>query len=60
MEVKDIERELAQPMNVAPRVIRTVCHRGNEFDVLEEEQASGEVKELKADLSAMMGHIEVS
>lgn len=37
-----------------------VHHCGDEFDVLEDEQTSKEVKVLRADLSAMMGRIEVS
>jgi hypothetical protein len=37
-----------------------VLHRDDEFDMLEEEVASEEVKALRVDLSVMMRHIEVS
>jgi hypothetical protein len=55
--VEEIEREL---VNAIPQVFRTVVHHGDEFDMLEEEVASAEVKALRADLAATMRRIEVS
>ena len=37
-----------------------VIRRGDEFDMLEEGEASAETKRLRADLSAMIDRIEVS
>ena len=37
-----------------------VIQRGEEFEKLEEVEASVETKKLRADLTSMMGHIEVS
>jgi hypothetical protein len=56
MEVKEIMREPALP----PQLLHTVIQRGKEFEMLEEGEASVEMKRLRADLSAMMGRIEVS
>ena len=56
VEVEEIVREPAQP----PQVLRTVIRRGDEFDMLEEGEASVETKRLRANLSAMIGRIEVS
>ena len=51
VEVEEIVQEPAQPHQVLCTVIR--C--GNEFDMLEEEEASVETKRLRADLSVMVG-----
>ena len=56
MEVEEIVREPSQP----PQVLRMVIRHGDEFNMLEEEEASIEMKRLRADLSAMIGRIEVS
>ena len=47
-------------MNAAPQVFRMVVRSGDEFNMLEEEVASVEVKALRADLVVMMRCIEVS
>lgn len=60
VEVKEIDRE---PADVVPQVFCTVLYHGDEFDMLEEEVASKEVKTLRANLSVMtvmMRRIEVS
>jgi hypothetical protein len=56
VEVEEIPREPARP----PQVFRTVLRHGDEFDMLEEEEASAEVNWLRTNLSAMMAQIEVS
>lgn len=56
VQVEEIPREPAQP----PQLLRLVIRRGDEFGMLEEEEATAEVKRLRADLSAMVGRIEVS
>lgn len=57
MEVEEIDRE---PVDAAPQILRIVCHHGDKFDVVEEEEANVEVKALRANLSVMMGRIEAS
>ena len=56
MEVEEIVQDPAQP----PQVLHMVIWGGDEFDMLEEGEASIETKRLRADLSAMIGRIEVS
>ena len=51
LEVEEIVQKPAQ----APQVLRTVIQRGDDFDMLEEGEASEEAKRLRADLSAMIG-----
>jgi hypothetical protein len=55
VQVEEIPQEPAQP----PQLLRTVIRRGDEFGMLEEE-VTAEMKRLRADLSAMVGRIEVS
>jgi hypothetical protein len=55
VQVEEIPQEPAQP----PQLLRTVIRRGDEFGMLEEE-VTAEMKRLRADLSAMVGQIEVS
>lgn len=49
-----------EPANAAPQVFHLVIYCGDEFDMLEEDVATVEVKALRANLVAMMYHIEVS
>ena len=56
MEIKEIVREPTPP----PQLLRTVIQHGEEFEMLEEVEASVETKKLRVDLTSMMGHIEVS
>ena len=55
VEIKEIVREPTSP----PRLLRTVIQHGEEFEMLEEGEASVETKKLRADLVSMIGHIEV-
>ena len=56
MEIEEIVWEPALP----PQLLRTVIQRGQEFEMLEEVEVSVETKKLRANLTSMMGHIEVS
>ena len=56
MEIEEIVQEPTPP----PQLLRTVIQRGEEFEKLEEAEASTETKKLRADLTSMMGRIEVS
>ena len=56
MEIEDIVREPTPP----PQLLCTVIQRGEEFEMLEEVEASIETKKLSADLTSMIGCIEVS
>ena len=56
VEVKEIVWEPTSP----PQLLCTVIQRGEEFEKLEEAEASTETKKLRADLTSMMGRIEVS
>ena len=53
VQVEEIPREPARP----PQLLRMVIRRGDEFNMLEEEEATTKVKRLRADLSAMIGQI---
>ena len=52
--------EIVQEPTLPPQLLRTVIQRGEEFEMLEEGEASVETKKLRADLTSMMGCIEVS
>ena len=54
-EIEEIVWEPTPP----PQLLRTVIQRGEEFEMLEEVEASAETKMLRADLSSMIGRIEV-
>ena len=56
VEIKEIVREPTPP----PQLLRMVIQHSKEFVMLEEVEASVETKKLRADLTSMMGHIEVS
>ena len=56
IEVEEIMRE----PTLAPQLLHTVIQRGKEFEMLEEEEASVETKKLRANLTSMIGRIEVS
>ena len=56
VEIEEIVREPTPP----PQLICTVIQGGEEFEMLEEGEASVETKRLRDDLTSMMGHIEVS
>ena len=56
VEVKEIVREPTPP----PQLLHTVIQHGEEFEMLEEREASSEAKKLRADLTSMLARIEVS
>jgi len=56
IEVKGIVREPTPP----PQLLRIVIQRSEEFEVLEEGEASAETKKLRDDLTSMISRIEVS
>ena len=56
VEIDEIVQEPTPP----PQLLRTIIQRGEEIEMLEEGEASVETKKLRADLTSMMGHIEVS
>ena len=56
MEIEEIVREPTPPH----QLLYTVIQHGKEFEMLEDVEASVETKKLRANLTSMMGHIEVS
>ena len=52
--------EIVQEPTPRPQLLHTVIQRGEEFEVLEEVEASAKTKKLRADLMSMIGRIEVS
>ena len=56
VEVKEIVREPTPP----PQLLRTIIQHGEDFEMLEDREASTETKKLRADLMSMIGRIEVS
>ena len=55
----DIEEIVREP-TLPPQLLRMVIEHGEEFEMLEEGEASVETKKLRANLTSMMGCIEVS
>ena len=55
-----VVEEIVQEPTMPPQLLRTVIQRGEEFEMLEEREASSEVKKLRTDLTLMLAHIEVS
>ena len=61
MSVATVEvEEIAQEPTLPPQLLRMVIQRGKEFEMLEEGDASVETKKVRADLTSMIGRIEVS
>ena len=56
VEIEEIVREPTPSL----QLLHTVIQRGEEFEMLEEVETSTETKKLRADVTSMMGHIEVS
>jgi len=59
MAIVELEEIVWDP-TAPPQILHTVIQHGEEFEKLEEVEASVETKKLRADLTSMMGHIEVS
>ena len=55
----DIE-EITQEPSLPPQLLRTIIQRGDEFEMLEEGEVSVETMKPRADLTSMIGRIEVS
>ena len=61
MPVAAVEvEEIVRGLNPPPQLLRTVIHCGEEFEMLEKGEASVATKKLRAYLTSMIGHIEVS
>ena len=56
IEVEEIVQEPTPP----PQLLCMVIQCGKEFEMLEEVEVSVEMKKLRADLTSMIGRIEVS
>lgn len=52
--------EIVREPNPPPQLLRTVIQRGDEFEILDEREASLEAKKLRANLTLMLARIEVS
>ena len=52
--------EIVQEPTLPPQLLCTVIQHGEEFEMLDEREASSEAKKLKADLTSMLARIEVS
>ena len=58
--IEEIEREAPNTRDPPPHLLRTfVCH-GDMMDVVEDEEASEQVKKLRAGLVSVSSQIEVS
>ena len=58
--IEEIEREAPNTQDPPPQLLRTfVCH-GDTMEVVEDEEASEQVKKLRAGLVSMSGQIKVS
>ena len=58
--IEEIEREAPNTRYPPPQLLRTFMCRGNMIEVVEDKEASEQVKELKAALASVSGQIEVS
>ena len=58
--IEEIEREAPNIRDPPRRLLRTFMWRGDTMEVVEDEEASEQVKELTAALSSVSGQIEVS
>ena len=58
--IEEIEREAPNTRDPPPQLLWTfMCHRDT-IEVVEDEEASEQVKELRAALASVSGQIEVS
>ena len=58
--IEEIEREAPNTQDPPPQLLWTfVCH-GDTMEVVEDEEVSEQVKELRARLASVSGQIEVS
>ena len=52
--------EIVRDPTPPPQLLHTVIQHREEFEMLEEREASSEAKKLRTDLTSMVAHIEVS
>ena len=57
--IEEIEREAPNTWD-PPQLLRTFVCRGDTMEVVEDEEASEQVKKLRAGLASVSGQIEVS
>ena len=58
--IEEIEREAPNTRDPPPQLLRTfVCHKDT-IEVVEDEEVSEQVNELRAALASVFGQIEVS
>ena len=58
--IEEIEREAPNTRYPPPQLLRTFVCRRDTIEVVEDEEVSGQVKELRVALASVSGWIEVS
>jgi len=58
--IEEIEREAPNTQDPPPQLLQTFVCRGDTMEVVEDEEASEQVKELRAALASVSSWIEVS
>ena len=58
--IEEIEREAQNTRDPPPQLLRTFVCRGDMMEVVEDEEASEQVKKLRVGLASVSGQIEVS
>ena len=58
--IEEIEREAPNIRDPPRRLLRTFMWRGDTMEVVEDEEASEQVKELRVALASVSGRIEVN
>jgi len=58
--IEEIEREAPNTRDPPPQLLKTFMCHGDMMEVVEDEEASKQVKELRAALALVSGRIEVS
>ena len=58
--IEEIELEAPNTRDPPPQLLRTFICRGDTMEVVEDEEASKQVKKLRAGLASVSGQIEVS
>ena len=58
--IEEIKREAPNTQDPPPQLLRTFVCRGDTMEVVEDEEASEQVKKLRARLASVSGQIEVS
>ena len=58
--IEEIERKAPNTWDPPPQLLQTFVCRGDTIEVVEDEEASEQVKKLRAALASVSGQIEVS